>query len=348
MSSVTSATVTTESNMAAHDPGQLMFRMISGYWVTQIVATAAQIRLADILVSGPKTAEHIADKAGLEEDSTRRLLRACVELGLVECRHENAFGGSDLLATLRDVPGSLRAVAIANAGPSHWLPWARLSEAVRTGQSQVVQALGGTLWDHFNRHSDEAIVFSQAMSGLTTLAAEEIVRLVDVAGVSVVADIGCANGALVFPLLRAHPGLHGVFFDRPGVAAACAVTAAEMGLADRVTTVDGDFLEAVPAANLYLLKHILHNWNDRDCERILSNIARAMQPNGRLVIVEQLLGEDSSPGDAVFMDLNMLVLVAGRERSEADYRRLLVAAGLQLTEIIPTRSPYMLLTAVKT
>jgi O-methyltransferase domain/Dimerisation domain len=311
-----------------------MMQMVTGYWISQLIHGAATFSLADHLAKRPMTAQEFAAAAGLAVTPAFRFLRACASFGLLHFDGNGHFATTALLDTLRkDNPGSLRGVALALTTPGHWLPWGRLPEAVKTGQSQTEPALGKPLFEYYATMPEEAAVFTEAMRGMTASVASEAIRLIDTTSVKTVVDVGGAEGMLLHALLTANRALTGVVLDLPNIVTASAAAAKEAGLEKRLTAVGGDFFKAVPAADLYVLKYILHDWDDQQCIRILQNCRQAMLPGGRVVVIELLLGETGQPGLAPLMDVNMMVMMKGRERSPAEYRQLLEAAGLRFSEM---------------
>lgn len=327
------------SSMTLSDNDRMM-QMINGYWVTQIVNAAATYALADHLAEGPATAAQIAEMADADPSATLRLLRACASLGLVTYDGECRFTATSLLNTLRtDNPQSLRDLAMLMAGPANWLPWGRFVDCVKTGQPQAVAALGKMVFEYIAERPAVSQTFTRAMQRAITFVTQEVARILDTRSVTIVADIGGAGGSLLHAVLQANPALRGIAFDLPNIAEIAKGAAAEIGLRQRVTAVGGDFFEAVPAADLYLLRYILHDWDDAACIRILHNCRRAMLPGGRVAVIEQLLGEIGEPGPAPLMDVNMMVMLGGRERNKTEYGQLFAAAGLRLTTTIPTKTP---------
>ena len=323
-----------------------MMQMITGYWVTQVVHAAATFSIADHLAKAPATAEDIADAEGTDPSATFRLLRTCASLGMVKYDCNSRFSGTSLLDTLRkDNPQSLRAIAVSWPLPGHWLPWGRFAEAVKTGKSQAVPALGAGLCEYFATNAAEAAAFTEAMASLTSTVSKETARLINVSGVNTVADIGGAGGAMLHSLLQLHPDLHGIVFDRPQVVASARAEAMRLALQERVTAVGGDFFESVPEADLYLLKHILHDWDDEACICILNNCRRALRPGGRIAVIELLLGEIGEPGIAPLFDVTMMVMSSGRERSPVEFQRLFEAAGLAAAKVTTTNTPMVILEA---
>lgn len=328
------------------DPRDRMMRMITGYWVTQVVHGAARFALAEHLHAGPKTSAEIAAASDMHPEAAFRFLRACASLGLVAYDGRSAFSTTPLLDILRkDNPRSLRGMALAQPAPGHWLPWGRFADVLKTGENQTKAALGAELFDYFAQTPGEAEDFTEAMRGLTASVSQEVVRVLDMTGVGCAVDIGGASGALLFPLMQANPALRGVVFDLPNIVPSAEKAAAEAGLAERVTTVGGDFFASVPPGDLYLLKYILHDWDDDSCVSILRNCRRAMNPGGRVAVIELVLGEIGEPGPAPLMDLNMLALLRGRERTLPEYRRLFEAAGFNAVKVTPTETPMTVLEA---
>jgi hypothetical protein len=269
-----------------------------------------------------------------------RLLRACASLGLVTYDGECRFTATSLLNTLRtDNAQSLRDLAMLMAGPGNWLPWGRFVDCVKTGEPQAVAALGKMVFEYIAERPAESQTFTRAMKRAITFVTEEVARILDTHSATVIADIGGAGGSLLHAVLQANPAPSGIVFDLPNIAEIAKGATAEIGLERRVTSVGGDFFEAVPAADLYLLRYILHDWDDAACIRILQNCRRAMLPGGRVAVIEQVLGDIGQPGPAPLMDLNMMVMLGGRERSETEYGQLFAAAGLRLATTIETNTP---------
>ena len=324
-----------------------MAQMLIGFFVTQIVGAVATYSIADHLAKGPVTAEQIATVEGIDSTAAFRLLRACASLGLVTCDEGLTFSATPLLGTLRaNVPGSLHSLAIAWSAPGHWLSWGRFLDAVRTGESQTVPALGAALWDYYAQQPEEGAAFTKAMHGFTSGVAQDVTRLVDTSRAKLAVDIGGASGTLVHSLMTANPRLHGIILDLPEVVPSATAAAAALGLAERSRALAGDIFASVPEADLYLLKHILHDWDDGHAVRILENCRRAMRPGGRVIVIEALLGEMGEPGFAPFSDLNMMVMLTGRERTLSEYRALLKQAGFRLDKSTPIRPPMAMIEAV--
>jgi len=323
-----------------------MTQMLTCFFVTQIAGAVATYSIADHLAKGPATAEQISTIEGIDPSAAYRLLRACASLGLVTSDGLE-FSGTPLLGTLRaNVPGSLHSLAIAWSAQGHWLPWGKFLDSVRTGESQTVPALGANIWDYYAQKPEEGATFTHAMHGFTSGLAQEVARVVDTSTAKVAVDIGGASGTLVHSLLMANSQLHGIVLDLPDVVPSATAAAAALGLAER-RAMAGDFFTAVPEADIYLLKHVLHDWNDEEAVRILRRCRQAMRRGGRVIVIEMLLEAIGEPGIAPLMDLNMMVMLTGRERTLAEFSGLLKDAGLRFSKSTPIRpSPTAVIEAV--
>jgi SAM-dependent methyltransferase len=210
------------------------------------------------------------------------------------------------------------------------------------------EALGMELFDWYAQNPEEAGFFSAAMGNLSALAASELVRVYDFSAVRTVVDVGGAHGVLLTAVLRAKPAVRGILFDLPHVIATARSAIAAENFSQRCELASGDFFKMVPeGADLHLLKQIVHDWDDERATILLQNCHRALSPTGKLLLVEMVIPPDNRPSPAQAMDLNMLVLLGGRERTEGEYRRLLQAAGFRLDRIIPTHSPFSVIEATR-
>ena len=330
-------------------PPAAMMGLITGYWVSQAVGTVALLGVADHLTDGPRTSDELARMVGADPRALYRVLRLLASIGVFAQVTPGTFGLTPLGGTLRsDAPDSVRNFAITETAPGHWLPWGRLPESVQSGQPMAREALGSELFDWYAQNPEEAGYFNAAMGNLSALVAQELVRVYDFSGVRTVADIGGAHGVLLTAILRANPTARGILFDLPHVIATAEHTIAAEGLSSRCELVSGDFFDAVPAgADLHLLKQIVHDWDDDRVTLLLQNCHRALAPGGKLLLVETVIPPDNAPSMAQAVDLNMLVLLGGRERTEIEYHDLLQPAGFRLERIVPTRSPFNVIEATR-
>jgi hypothetical protein len=329
---------------------QEMLGLITGFWVSQIVRTAAALSVADRLATGPMSAHELATAEGSDPAATFRLLRACAALRLVTYEPVGGrFAGTALLDTLRrGSPHSLGNLALVLTAPGHWLSWGRFTDSVRAGSTQFEAALGSPdIWAYFEQNPEEGRLFGAAMTDLSTPIILEAASVIDTTDIELVADIGGANGAFVHELLARNPKLRGIVFDLPTTLPGAQAAAERLGLQDRCSTVPGDFFDSVPAADMYLLKYILHDWDDESCVRILRTVRESMAPSARVIVVEILVGETVDPGIGTLMDMNMLAMIPGKERDLNRYDALLDAAGLQRVALTPVQPPYYVIEAVQ-
>ena len=311
-----------------------LLQIIKGYWVSQIVGTLAQLEIADQLAQGPLDCDVLANGIGCEPKATYRLLRASANVGLVSALPDGRFGLTPLGELLRsNVPGSMRDSAIAFTAPGHWLPWGRLAEAVRHGERQTVAALGQELFDYYATNPCEGSAFTGTMANHSDPIAEELAQTLDTSAVTHVVDIGGASGTIIGALLEANAALLGTILERADVVPRAEAALAERGLSSRCRVIEGDFFKSVPEADLFILKYIVHDWDDQQSVKLLSNCARALRPNGRVILIEWVMPEHGKPSAAALSDLNMLVLLPGRERTASEFAELFRASGLQLDRI---------------
>ena len=318
-----------------------LLRMMTGYWVSKALSVAAELGLADLLRDGPRTTDELAAACGADAPTLYRLLRALASVGVfTETAGEGRrFALTPLAELLRsDVPGSMRALA-RMYGSEQYRAWDGLLDSVRTGSPAFDREFGASYFDYLTRSPGAGVVFNEAMTGWTTQVASAVAAAYAFAGSETVVDVGGGHGLLLATVLRAHPEMRGVLFDLPQVVAGAQPLLAAEGVADRCMAVGGDFFASVPeGGSVYMLAQILHDWDDDRCRVILQNCRRAIRPDGRILVVEQVLPPGNEPALGKWLDLHMLVLLTGRERTAAEYGALFAAAGFTLTAVIPTTS----------
>jgi len=328
------ATVARDARSLGDRPTMALLGMIHGYWNTQVVRAMADLRLADHLAAGPLTAEQVAGLESSDPAATYRLMRACAGLGLLGYAGDGRFSVTPAGALLGSgVPGSLRDHALAFGAPGHWLPWGQLPEAVRKGGTQATAVLGAELFDYLAGQPEESAQFSASMEALTGALAADAARLIDVTGVSLAVDVGGGTGQLVRELMRINDGLHGMVLDLPAAAGAARQAAEADGLGARFSAASGDFFASVPAADVYLLKAVLHDWDDESCVRILRNCRDAARPGARAVVIENVIRDLARDRFTAMLDMNMLAVTTGEERDMDSYDRLFAASGWQRTAV---------------
>jgi hypothetical protein len=319
-----------------------------GPWLAQAVRAAVDLSLAEHLADGPRTAAEIAAAEGSDPAATARFLRACASMGLVAYATgspEAGFAGTEMLAVLhRDAPMSLRDLAASQSSALLWQTWARIPEAVRSGESQTEKALGMPFFDYLAAHPDEGALFGAAMASMSAPVIRDAVEVIDIAGATTVVDVGGAHGSFALGMLERHPGLDAIVLDLPHSLPGARAAAVERGLDDRFAAVGGDFFKEVPQGDILLLKFILHDWSDDDCVRILSNCRDALHPGGRIVITEIVI-DDQAPGIAPLMDIAMLASAGSRERTLAEFDDLSIRSGLRRTAATAVEPPYVVIEA---
>ena len=320
-------------------------QLIMGFRVTQLIYLAAKLGLADHLEQGPQTPHALAQAVGAEPQALYRLLRALASIGLFAETAYGAFRLTPLAQLLQtNLAGSLRGLAILYGEEWLWQAYGHMLYSVETGRPAFEQIHGEPLYDYLGHHPAAEAQFQAAMSGYSAQEAAAILAAYDFSRVATVVDVGGGHGALVAALLEAHPQLAGVVFDVASVVADARRRLADAGLAARATCVAGDFFAAVPSGgDTYLLKSVLHNWDDAAAARILRRCHQAMSRRARLLVIERVIPWGNTPAEAKLFDINMLVTVGGQERTEREYRALFQAAGFDLTQIIPTYSPLSLI-----
>ena len=322
-----------------------MNQLIRGYWTTQAIFVAAELRIADLLADGPKHPDELGRQAGVKGDMLYRVLRALASIGIFAEDDEGRFMLTPLADTLRGDSGQ-RAYARLH-GHELYQSWAKLLDAVRSGEAGFVEAFGIPIFEYFSKNPDRGAVFDKAMTGHHGPEADPMLEAYDFSRFKDLVDVGGGNGSLLIAILRRHPQMRGVLFDLPRVVERAGPGIESAGLSERCRLVGGSFLEAVPGGgDAYLLRHVLHDWRDEDAAVILRHCRNAMQPGGKVLVVEIVVPAGNDPSFAKWMDL-MMVTYGGKERSEKQYRKLFAQAGLQLTRIIPTTAGISVIEAVR-
>ncbi|HEX9335641.1 MAG TPA: methyltransferase [Pseudonocardiaceae bacterium] len=317
-----------------------VLEIIFGYGASQVVNVTARLGLADHLASGVGTTAELAAITGTDELSMHRLLRTLVCLGMVTQSAPDWFTLAPAGEPLRaDVPYSLRQMAMLVCGEETWRSWGELEYSVRTGRPAYDRVTGLSSFEFLAKHPDHAAVFNQAMAGYTRAAAPAIIANGRFDRFDTLVDVGGGDGTLLAAILGANPGLRGMLYDLPAGVESADRTLSDAGVADRCDVTGGDFFVSVPEkADAYLLKSVLHDWNDERAVDVLRNCRRAMTPTSRILVVEPVLPPMVSPEltGIVLSDLNMLVNTGGRERTEDEFRSLFTSAGLELNSVAGT------------
>ena len=328
-------------------PPVAMLKILEGFWASRSVYAAAKLGLPDLLKDGAKTTEELAAATSTHAPSLYRLLRALAGIGVFDEDKPRRFSLTPLGATLRtDVPGSLRFIAVEELGENHYPAWEKLLYSLNTGAIAFNHVYGKSKWQYMTEHAEEARTFDQAMSSFGGVAAAAIVEAYDFSASQKIVDVGGGNGSLLAAILKPNPHVRGVLFDAPHVVEAARSYLESEGALSRCEVVGGDFFQSMPPADTYVLRWIIHDWDDERSVAILRNCRKGLSAAGKVLLVEAVLKPGRATTFAKFLDLNMLVMTGGLERTEAEYANLLSAAGLKLTRIIPTHTEMSVIEAI--
>lgn len=320
-----------------------MLQLLSGRWLSQAIGAAARLDVATHLAKAPKTAAELAAEMQVHEPYLYRILRALAGFGIFSEDGQGRFSNTPNGEMLRsDVPGSLHAMAVFMSEEFSLRAWGKLDETVRKGGSGFEHVYGEPAFQWMGKHPEEMQVFQNAMTGLSTGIAQTVVGVYDFSRFKLLTDVGGGHGIVVRTVLERTPGLRGRLFDLPEVVAGA-------GTHERLEIVGGSFFESVPAGgDAYIMKHILHDWSDADCKRILDNIHRHSADGATLVLVEGVVQGGNTPQFLKLLDLEMMaVATGGKERTETEWRELLRSAGWELSKILETPGPVCVLESGK-
>jgi hypothetical protein len=314
-----------------------MQKMLGGFRVSQMIAVAARLGVADHLKDGPKTVRDLAEATGTHEGALYRVLRTLACIGIFTEEDGRSFRLTPMAELLlSDVPGSLRVAAEVVGEEWNWRPWGALLHSVKTGETAFDHLYGESTWDWFAEHPAAARLFDQYMDANTSADAEAVVAAFDFSGVRTIVDVAGGRGALLTAILRRHTSARGILFNLP------AVIESARGLVDgavspRLELLPGDFFQGVPSrGDIYVLKNILHDWDDARARDILASCRRAMDGPARLLIIEHVVGRSNQSCAGTIGDIQMMVRTSGRNRTAEELRELLVASGFHLRRIIST------------
>jgi hypothetical protein len=326
-------------------PEAVLTQILMGSLSSQALYVAAKLGIADLLVDGPKPVDELATATETDAPSLYRVLRALASIGVFEEHDKQVFALTPTAEPLRsDVPNSLRDVTIFWGEDWHWEVWGKILYSVKTGKSAWTQIHGEEVFDYFAKNQQAARIFDRAMSSFSSVATKAVVEAYDFSGIETLVDIAGGQGRLINAVLEANPSTRGVLFDLPHVIESAKQTTT---VDDRCEYATGDFFARVPAGgDAYMMKHIIHDWDDERAITILKNIKDAMNPGGRVLVVESVIADGNGQDFGKLLDIEMLVSPGGKERTAAEYDDLFRRAGLRLTRIVPTKSPYSVIEAV--
>jgi DNA-binding transcriptional ArsR family regulator len=324
-----------------------LLRLVDGFRVTQTIYAGVELGIPDLLAEGERTADDLADASGADPSTLYRLLRALASLGIVHEGDGRRFSLTDLGRPLRsDVPGSLRGWVRLQGRDYLWRSWGNLANAVREGQNSFRMVHGTDIWEWRAEHADESAIFDEAMRSMTIGANASILDAYDFGRFRTIVDVAGGNGTLIAAVLAAHPTSRGILFDQEHVVSGAEPILRAEGVLDRCEIVAGSFFESVPeGADAYVLKWIIHDWEDEESVAILRTCRAAMGTDAAVLLIERDLGRPNEDPVAKLADLNMLVMPGGRERTLDEYAALFGAADLRLVDAHPTTSGHLVIEA---
>jgi hypothetical protein len=339
--------VTPDERLSRMGPAPIVFRMATAYWASQTIYVAAKLGVADVLGEDSKSNGEIASAIGANSKSLARLTRALVALGVLTVDDDGRFRLTGIGSSLQSgMPGSMRSIVLT-LGEEHYQAWGRLIDSVKCDRPAFDEIYQRPLFDYLAQNSAAAQTFSEAMTDLTSQMALATVLAYDFSGSRVVADIGGGHGVLLDSILRSNPSITGLLFDSTTVIESATLRAGNKGVGDRRRTIGGDFFKSVPeGADIYILKNVLHDWSDDQAVRILKNCRQVMRSQAKLLVIEMVLPLSDDPALGSLLDLNMLVMSGGQERTKDEYSSLLENGGFRLTQVIPTLALVSILEAI--
>lgn len=329
--------------------------LMLGAWAVQALAVFVRLAIPDVLKDEAMPGALLAAEVGADADSVERLLRALTSVDVVERLEDGSYRLTDLGQLLRsDGEGGAGAMIAMVGDPSHWLPWGSAYDAVVSGGPVSKQVFGKSFWDYIAENSDQQARFNRAMTDTSKRASKTIASKYDFSQFTTVVDIGGGQGILLQTVLREYPHLKGILFDLPQVLDSAEI---DDDLKERIELIPGSFLETAPGGgDLYVMKHIIHDWADDACLEILKNIRSVIPDHGRLLISDAVLpgsipesgntADSDSPSQSglrstfpYWLDLNMMIILGGRERTEAEFADLLAKTGFEYLGVVPTDGP---------
>ena len=338
---------TQSENAGAPLPDAIMMQMLFAPLMQQCITIAAKLKIADLVAEHPQTIAELAAKTNTNADALYRMLRLLSSAGVFIKNHDDKFELTPIASLLRsDIPNSLYSFAIMMGEDWMWRNWGQLMYSIETGKIAHEKVYGMSSFEFFTSNEKAGTIFNNAMTNLSKASVAPIVEAYDFSGAGTVADIAGGHGMVLAGVLKETPQVQGILFDLPGVIKGAGELLEKEGVSARVELVSGDFFQSVPkSADIYMMKHIIHDWDDTSSIKILKNIRSAMNDDGKVLIIEMVVPESNEPSPSKIMDILMMIMEGGKERTEEEYRTLLASADLKLIRIIPTKSPYSLVEA---
>ena len=307
---------------------------------------ATRLSIAERLASGPRPVSDLARETGVQADGLYRVLRALASTGIFDETAPRTFALTPAAELLRKGPGSLGDGIEFITDPLHFRAYAEALYSVQTGKPAGEKVVGMPLFEYLSKTPEWSASFNNAMTAFSANVMPAVLEVYDFSGIGTLVDIAGGHGHVLTSVLKAYPQMRGVLFDLDHVIAGAGPLLAASGVGDRVRTESGDFFKAVPAGgDAYIMKHIIHDWDDARAATILRNIRTAMKPGGRVILLDSVLTPANQPDFGKLIDLEMMLMPGGRERTEEEFRALFASAGFELTRVVPTQSPLSVIEA---
>ncbi len=322
-----------------------LHRLLNGFQISQAIHVAAVLGVADHMTSGPRPSDEIAAAVGAHPRTLYRLLRALAAIGVFREHEQRRFSLTPMGECLRsDADHPVRPFAVFIGQAYQWQTWGHLLHSVKTGENAFRTLHGMGSWAYRAQHPEQNAIFNAAMTGNSRRIDRAIVTAYDFSRCQRIADIGGGQGSLLAAILTANPAARGVLFDLPHVVATATPVLAAAGVENRCEVIGGSMFDLVPeGCDVYLLKYIIHDWDDANCARILQTCRRAMRAGARLLVIDRLLGPPNEDAAVKFSDLNMLVGPGGQERTREEFTALFQAGGFRLADVVSTSAPVRLI-----
>ena len=325
-------------------------QVATGYMASSCLYAAISLNVADHLASGPKTVAELAKASGANEDALYRILRLLGSLGIFEETAPRTFAltpASDLLR--RDTPGTLRGMAAFLPDPIHYRIYGNIMHSVSTGKPAAEDTLGMPVFQYLEKDRAYSQVFNDAMTAFSAPVADAAIEAYDFSGIGTLVDVAGGHGEVLMAILKAHPNVRGIVADLAHVVEGAKPRIASAGLSGRMQAVACDFFKSVPeGGDAYIMKHIIHDWDDERASIILGNIAKAMgDKTGRVILLESVIAAGGAPDLGKFIDIEMLLFPGGRERTADEFKTLFERSGFRLSRVVPTKSPLSVIEAVR-
>lgn len=317
-----------------------VMQLLSASYIAGAISCLAQMGIPDLVEAGPKSAKELASQIGADPEALHRLMRATASVGVLSEGPDGKFSETPMSAVLRsNGKPSLRALAMMGGREWHGRGWSRLEYCVRTGKQALEQIYGTPIFEYFKQHPDEAQIFNDAMTSISTGDSPAVADAYSFEGIHSIVDVGGGHGFLLATILERNPQMKGTLYDEPHVTEG-AKNGPLKSVMERCTLTSGDMFSSVPVgADAYIMKHIIHDWPDELCIKILRACRKGVKPGGKLLVVDDVIqpGNDFYAGK--FLDLQMLIFPGGKERTEKQFRELFAAGGWKLNRVAPTATP---------